>query len=545
MQGWQETFGELKEQYVRRSSDRLGKVVETMTVLFKNPTDIESVKQLARHFHWLAGSGSMYGFPQISALGAEGEAHCEAVIHGREGLDIERLKGIMNELAEQFAGPEASSQTVNLGPPAREGLGTDVLVIDEDQSDLLGMTRLVEEQGLQVRTARSMQQGFAEIQSQLPGGLIIEIPLPDGDAYELVEQIRQMPGGEDPAIIIVSKQTGFLDKVRSIHCGADAHFEKPIDSKALVRRLKYLLDKKRLESPKILSVEDDPDQAAFIRAFLESAGYQVRTCTDPKQFESHLSSFQPDLVLLDVMLPGMTGYELARYLRQDERHATLPVMFLTTQGHLEARIEVARSGGDDHLVKPVPPALLLSTVAARLERARFLKTLLHRDGQTNLLNHSSFMEHAQKVVAQKKRREGLTALIVLDIDYFKSINERHGYPGGDKVLLALSILLRKRLRQSDVVGRVGGDEIAVIAEGLDQEEALALATRLISDFAGTSHSTPSHAGFYATLSGGIAMLDPKAMDVEKWVGSAYSALQAAKQAGRNCAMVSEAQPSLR
>lgn len=545
MQGWQETFGELKEQYVRRSSDRLGKVVETMTILFKNPADVETVKQLARHFHWLAGSGSMYGFPQISALGGEGEAHCEAVIKGRETLDIERLKGIMNELAEQFAGPEAAAETLNLGAPSRETPGFDVLVIDEDQNDLLVMTRLVEEQGLQVRTARSMQQGFAEIQSQLPGGLIIEIPLPDGDAYELVEQIRQMPGGDDPAIIIVSKQTGFLDKVRSIHCGADAHFEKPIDSKAMVRRLKYLLDKKRMESPKILSVEDDPDQAAFIRAFLESAGYQVRTCTDPKQFESHLSAFQPDLVLLDVMLPGMTGYELARYLRQDERHATLPVMFLTTQGHLEARIEVARSGGDDHLVKPVPPALLLSTVAARLERARFLKTLLHRDGQTNLLNHSSFMEHAQKVVAQKKRREGLTALIILDIDYFRSINERHGYPGGDKVLLALSILLRKRLRQSDVVGRVGGDEFAVIAEGLDNQEALLLATRLISDFAGTSHSTPSHAGFYATLSGGIAMLDAKSMDVEKWLNAAYAALQAAKQAGRNCAMVAEAQPSLR
>ena len=106
-----------------------------------------------------------------------------------------------------------------------------------------------------------------------------------------------------------------------------------------------------MHAPRILSVEDDPDQAAFIRAFLESAGYQVRTCTDPKNFESFLSSFNPDLVLLDVMLPGMTGYELARYLRQDERYATLPVIFLTTQGNIEARIEAARSGGDDHLVK--------------------------------------------------------------------------------------------------------------------------------------------------------------------------------------------------
>ncbi|HEY9713886.1 MAG TPA: diguanylate cyclase, partial [Chroococcales cyanobacterium] len=338
------------------------------------------------------------------------------------------------------------------------------------------------------------------------------------------------------AILIVSKQTGFLDKVRSIHCGADAHFEKPVDMKAMMRRLRYLLDKKRAEAPRILSVEDDPDQAAYIRAFLESAGYQVKTCTDPRNFDSYLSSFNPDLVILDVMLPGMTGYELARYLRQDERHATLPVMFLTTQGNLEARIEAARSGGDDHLVKPVPHALLLSSVAARLERSRFLKTLLHRDGLTHLLNHSAFMEQAQMVVAQQKRRSGYTALIIIDVDYFRSINERHGYPGGDKVLVALSLLLRRRLRQSDIVGRYAGDKYGIIAEGLDEQEALCLATRLLSDFAATSHSTPLHAGFYATCSAGVAVLDPKTMDLERWIHAAGTALQAAKQAGRNCAM---------
>jgi diguanylate cyclase (GGDEF)-like protein len=283
-------------------------------------------------------------------------------------------------------------------------------------------------------------------------------------------------------------------------------------------------------------VEDDPDQAAFIRAFLESAGYQVRTCTDPKNFDSYLSAFNPDLVLLDVMLPGMTGYELSRYVRQDERHATLPVIFLTTQGNIEARIEAARAGGDDHLVKPVPPALLLSSVAARLERSRFLKTLLHRDGLTYTLNHASFMEQAQLMIAQHKRHAGYTAMILVDLDYFRSINERHGYPGGDKVLVAMSLLLRKRLRQSDIIGRYGGDEFGIIAEGLDEQEALTLASRLLADFAATAHSTQLHAGFYATASAGIAILDSKAMDLEKWMAAAHTALHEAKQAGRNCAI---------
>ena len=357
---------------------------------------------------------------------------------------MNKLKTILNELSAQFksevGSATAETTTLNAGRLSRDNDSDkpDIVIIDEDQTDLTALTRQVEDAGMAVRTARSMTAGIAELGKQLPHGLIVQIPLPDGDAYELVEHVRSLQGGEDIGVIIVSKQTGFLDKVRSIHCGADSHFEKPVDVKLLMRRLRYLMEKHHQDSMRILSVEDDPDQAAFIRAFLESAGYQVRTCTDPKNFDAYLSAFNPDLVLLDVMLPGMTGYELARYLRQDERHATLPVIFLTTHGNIEARIEAARSGGDDHLVKPVPPALLLSTVSARLERSRFLKTLLHKDGLTNLLNHSSFMEQAQMVVAQQKRRSNTTALIMIDVDYFISINERHGYPGGDKVLIALS-----------------------------------------------------------------------------------------------------------
>jgi diguanylate cyclase (GGDEF)-like protein len=543
MQAWQQTFGELKDQYVRRSSERLGKIFEMVSLLNQRPSDMDLVTQLSRQFHWLAGSGSMYGYPEVSAMGIEGEDYCNALIRDKSSnpkADVERIKTLLNKLSAQFrtageAGPETVTLPQNKTDKNRAD-HPDVLIIDEDINDLASLTRLLGDEGLEVRSSRTMAGALAELKQRMPHGIVIEIPLPDGDAYDLVEQVRQMDGGDNLAIVIVSKQTGFLDRVRSVHCGADAHFEKPVDMKAMIRRLRYLLDKQKQAPARILSVEDDPDQAAFIRAFLESAGYQVRTCTDPKNFDSYLSAFNPDLVLLDVMLPGMTGYELSRYLRQDERHATLPVIFLTTQGNIEARIEAARAGGDDHLVKPVPPALLLSSVAARLERSRFLKTLLHRDGLTYTLNHASFMEQGQLMIAQHKRHAGYTAMIIVDLDYFRSINERHGYPGGDKVLVAMSLLLRKRLRQSDIIGRYGGDEFGIIAEGLDEQEALTLASRLLADFAATAHSTQLHAGFYATASAGIAILDSKTMDLEKWMAAAHKALHEAKQAGRNCAI---------
>jgi diguanylate cyclase (GGDEF)-like protein len=544
MNGWQQTFGELKEQYVRRSAERLTKIVEMLGQLFQRPADTELLRQLRQHFHWLAGSGTMYGFAEVSTLGNEGEQLCEQLLRENrtpDGSTLEHLKRLLNTLSSEFSKSNSNTETTNYSAiqPSTIGNKSEVLIVEEDQNELTALTRFLEEHGQTVRSARSIFGAHQELKQGLPAAVIVEIPLPDGDGYEFVEKLRAMKGGEELSIVIVSKQTGFLDKVRSIHCGADAHYEKPFDLKAMYRRMHYLMDKGKLEPPKILSVEDDPDQAAFIRAFLESAGYQVRTCTDPKQFDAYLSSFQPDLCLLDVMLPGMTGYELARYIRQNERHATLPIIFLTTQGQLEARIEAAKSGVDEHLVKPVAPALLLSVVSARLERARFLKTLLHKDGLTNLLNYSAFMEQAQSVIAHQKRHSRQVTMIVLDVDYFRSINERHGFPGGDKVLVTLSLLVRKRLRQSDIIGRIGGDELAIIAEGLDEQEALNLASRLLTDFSSTSHSTSSHAGFYATLSAGIAMLDAQNMDLEKWIKAAYDSTAQAKAQGRNCAVAAK------
>lgn len=540
-QSWQETFGALKAKYLKRSSDRLAEILENLDGLITNPGDQELIRKMSRSFHWLAGSGSMYGYKEVSQLGSKGEQYLENVLKaGPKGIvDVEVLKGLISELSNAFTkGGDNEAETTNLGSSvSSEAEKRLVVIISEDQESVASIAKVVDDLGLSIHYNRDQKTALAEINSKMPDGLIIEVPLRDGDAYNIVEQIRSLPDGDKPAIFIVSKQTGFLDKVRSIHCGADAHYEKPIDLKAMSRRLQYLLDKNTLTPPKILSVEDDPDQAAFIRAFLESVGYQVKTCTDPKHFDGFMSEFKPDLVILDVMLPGMTGYELARYLRQDERHATLPVIFLTTHGQLDARIESTRSGGDDHLVKPVPPALLLNSVSSKLERARFLNTLLHKDGLTNLLNHTSFMEQGQQVVAQAKRSSSPVAMIILDVDYFSSVNERHGYTGGDKVLLSLSLLLRKRLRQSDIIGRLSGDEFGIIAEDLDEKEALSLASRIIADFSTIQHATVSHSGFNATCSAGISMLDANSMSLESWVGSSYQALSKAKEDGRNCAIV--------
>lgn len=548
MKSWQDTFDNLKVKYIKRSSDRLTEILELLDGIYKNPQDKELLRKLSRNFHWMAGSGTMYGFEQVSILGVEAERYCETMLASDRTIDvttIEKLRTLVSELSTVFfTSGELESNRVtqnldatNANAPSTAGeiVQTEsALFIDEDGSTFKSLNQNFDEWGLTVKSVKTLNQAMQEILKQMPTVINLAVPVPDGNGYEFVEQVRSMPKGDEPAIIIASKQAGFIDKVRAMHCGADSYYEKPLDYKSVTRRIKYLLDRKKLSPAKILSVEDDPDQAAFIRAFLESAGYQVKTCTDPRQFEAAMSQFQPDLVLLDVMLSGMTGFELARYIRQDERYATLPIVFLTTQNQLDARIESARAGGDDHLIKPVAPALLLNCVASRLERSRYLRSLLYRDGLTALLNHTSFMEQMAQVFSNQKRKNGEAVIIILDLDNLKAINERHGFPGGDKVIQAMSLMLRKRLRQSDIIGRIQSDEFGIVAEGISEKEAVMLAGRLIDDFSQMQHSTLSFSGFYATCSAGVAKFDPSSMTLEKWVDAAYASLAEAKAQGRNC-----------
>ena len=538
---WDKTFQELKSQYLTRSTERLDQIGDLLNNIAKAPNDINLLRDLQRQFHWLAGSGSIYGFPQITKLGTHGEEFCEQLLRNNRGLtrsDWDKCKALLDALRITFTSDDdPQKQTIEKPLPKSEHDGIEVMFVDSEQNHFLFLAKLLEEQGMILRHMKTAVSALESCSQKMPKAVLIALPLADASGYELVERIRILPQGQDTVIFFVGAKSGFLDKVQAIHCGADGFFQMPVDWESVEKRLKYLLDRGKAQNFRVLSVEDDPDQAYFIRAVLESAGYQVHHIPDPMQFEEALLSFNPDLVLLDILLPGMTGYELARYLRQDERWATMPILFLTTQNQLEAHIESARAGADDHLVKPIAPALLLSAVASRLERARFLKNLLHRDGLTKLLTHTAFMEQAQSVVAQCKRNQHrLAALMLIDLDRFKAINEKYGYAAGDKVLISLSAVLRQRLRSSDVLGRFGGEEVAIIVEDLEEYDAVNLAQRLLHDFATLAQRAPDGTEFHMTFSAGVAMLDPKVMDVERWRKHAEQALRAAKNNGRNCVM---------
>jgi diguanylate cyclase (GGDEF)-like protein len=540
MQVWQDTYNGLKAQYVERSKEKLVAIAQSLEYLALHPSDWETLRDIMRNFHWMVGSGGIYGFPQVTKLGTHAERMCDQIMLDQRRLqaqDFEKIKVVIDSISSAFSFDDTDQR--NTVPQLLLPLkSNEILVVDDDEGNTLLLTRALEEQGLVMRHVERAEDAVRYSLKNPPAGVIIILPLPDStNPYELVERLRSLPGGQEPPILVISNKVGFLDKVQAIHCGADGFYEVPVDWERLMSRLRYLLERNKPNMYRILSVEDDPDQAMFIRAVLESAGYKVHQIDDPKFFEEALLAVHPDLLLLDIMLPGITGFELARYVRQNERYATLPILFLSTQNALDAHIESARVGADDHLIKPVAPQLLLSAVASRLERARLINSLLHRDGLTKLLTHTAFMDEAEGVVALCKRDpKKLACLFIVDIDHFRQLNTKHGYQTGDRVLTTLSTVMRERLRQSDKVGRYAGEQLIGIVEDLDEYDAIKLATRLLEDFAILEHKAPDGSGFKATVSAGLCMFEPSVMDLNRWRRLTEQAVKAAKSAGRNCVM---------
>jgi diguanylate cyclase (GGDEF)-like protein len=286
------------------------------------------------------------------------------------------------------------------------------------------------------------------------------------------------------------------------------------------------------EPYRVVLVDDATDQADYYAAILRDAGMRCAIVSDPHQLMEALQEFNPELVLMDIYLPHCRGDELARVIRQNDAFLSLPIVFLSVEKDFERQIEAMSLGGDDFLTKPIAPVHLRRMVASRVERYRELRVLMLHDSLTGLVNHSRLQQQLDIEFARALRQSQPLSLAMIDIDHFKRVNDVHGHQIGDRVLKNLARFLRQRLRTSDVVGRYGGEEFAVVLSGTPGNMAEEVVNALRRDFAAIPHETGAEP-ITVTFSAGIASL-PGHASARELGQAADQALYRAKNAGRNC-----------
>jgi diguanylate cyclase (GGDEF)-like protein len=291
---------------------------------------------------------------------------------------------------------------------------------------------------------------------------------------------------------------------------------------------------------KVLVIDDDPFSAGLIDGCLRSAGFISTTCTEPEKALDTVNAELPDLVILDVVMPNLDGFELCRQVRAHPALQFTPIIFVTRKGDLQQRVRGLEVGGNDYIAKPFEPEELIARVRSHLQRLSALREIAIRDGLTRCYNHKYFKVRLAQEIARAKRYRAPLTLGILDVDRFKEVNDRYGHIAGDAVLAHLSGLVVASVRSTDVVARYGGEEFGLLLVQSAAEEASIVTNRLRERVAKQRFPLPdlpnvetSHPiDIPVTVSIGVAQMIPED-DLESFVHRADMALYEAKAAGRN------------
>jgi diguanylate cyclase (GGDEF)-like protein len=305
-------------------------------------------------------------------------------------------------------------------------------------------------------------------------------------------------------------------------------------------------------SSRILVVDDSRTQLEWLVKVLQREGYSVSSASDGKEAIRKVGADPPDLVLLDMILPDMDGLEVLRFVKKARgEDQFIPVIILSVKSDLDSKVTGLRIGADDFLAKPFAEAEILARCAAMLrikhlqerlcEMQRKLEEQSITDSLTGLKNRRFFDERLQEEFKRAQRYGDYLSLIMIDLDHFKSVNDRFGHPAGDEVLREAAALIRASIRDPDICARYGGEEFAVILPKTHMSGALAVAERIwrelgAKEYALTPASSPASAPrpVKVTASLGLAFYPSKDITAgDLLLRFADQALYQAKKAGRN------------
>jgi two-component system cell cycle response regulator len=289
----------------------------------------------------------------------------------------------------------------------------------------------------------------------------------------------------------------------------------------------------------ILFADDERAVRKVVREQLLSQDYDVVVAENGVQALELASQVRPDVILLDIEMPGLDGYAVLAALRARAEVAHIPVIFLTGRASVEDVIDGLSRGAHDYLCKPFDAAELLARVASALRVKRLedelrlrnveLDVLARTDVLTGLNNRRHLEETLRQMTSQARRYDHPFSLVMLDIDRFKDINDEHGHVAGDDVLRTVARRIQSSTRESDVIGRWGGEEFLALLPMTDLDGARTFAERIrgmidwaevVIDGVGTVH---------VTVSAGCAT----GTDIGELLLRADEALYAAKKGGRN------------
>lgn len=281
----------------------------------------------------------------------------------------------------------------------------------------------------------------------------------------------------------------------------------------------------------ILVVDDVPTNIQAL-AFLLKEDYTVKVATGgARALEVASQDPIPDLILLDVQMPDMNGYDVLRLLRENNDTAKIPIIFVTGKDSTQEEEYGLELGAVDYITKPIHPSIVKARVKTHItlkqQHDELIRIAIH-DQLTGLYNRHYLAEILSRKVSKSKRHNEALSVIMADIDHFKNVNDTYGHLMGDLILKAVANVIGEGARKEDIAARFGGEEFVLVLDHCTANDALIIAEGLRSKIEALNTE-----GIRVTASFGVAQMDEHAIRYEDVLKNADSALYVAKEEGRN------------
>ncbi|MBF0529643.1 MAG: diguanylate cyclase [Deltaproteobacteria bacterium] len=533
----------IKETFLSLLPEIVAQIEGLWQKLKEENWSIETARRFQETAHKLSGISLSVGYTNIG-LAARALENSLRDVSILGILDKEKSRALLN-LLEQYL--EALRQAIKAEqvdgfiedslPQVIQSLhdtrsGRLIYLVEDDPLQAEQLASQIGYFGYTVKIFTKLDELQNNVKQDRPDAVLMDIIFPEGDlaGTETIMTMRRYLAGPLPVIFFTARND-LPARLQAVRAGGAAYFTKPVNIGKLIDELDRMLTDDGPIPYRVLIVDDVAVEANINAAHLQRAGMETAIVTDPMKVVDKLIDFYPEIILLDVHMPGCTGLELAKVIRQIDAFIHIPIVYLSAETDRTKQLQAIRLGGDDFLTKPINPQYLASAVSSRVERYRQLRALMERDGLTGLLNHSSSKERLNQELSRSRRHNAPLAFAMLDIDNFKTVNDSYGHATGDRVLKSLAHMLVNRLRVSDIVGRYGGEEFSVIFPNTTVQEAFKIMEEVRESFSMVNHRA-AEKDFSITFSCGVAAF-PDFTTPGNIGEAADKALYIAKNEGRN------------
>ena len=515
------------ERYKHNYSDRIATLEQAIATLEQGKLTQELGQQARATAHLLIGSLASFGFTEASKICRQIEQIFRAGVEPRlaEARHLAQLVVALRQKLElQALAREPHEQIATAGQQPR------LLIIDNDIQ--LGEQLISEATiwGIQALVT-DLTEARRAIAQNCPDVVLLD--LCDNCAESGLNLLAELTtNNKHLPVLVFAAQEDFANRIKVARLGGQIFLPKPVVPASVLAAVTQVLKQSEIVEAKILIVDDDPQMLDILRTILEPWGFKLALVDNPQHFWETLEQYNPDLLILDVEMPELSGIDLCQVVRNDPHWCNLPVLFLSVHTDAQTVNQVFTAGADDYVNKPILGPELIARVLNRLERTQILQKLAETDILTGVANRRKAIGELNRLLRLALRQSQPLCFVILDLDRFKLVNDQHGHEAGDRVLSRFGALLKQTFRSEDVVARWGGEEFVVGLYAATRQQTMARLTELLEIMHQQSFTGASDEKFRVSFSGGIAQYPEDGADLQTLYRSADAALYVAKAGGR-------------